>query len=132
MTLVSPTDAITAISDKLIASGALPSGTTLWYPSAPPETVAPFAVISATGSSRKIAEGSSSIVGGSGMVILWAELNEGELESVAQNICDYLSGNSVGLHISEASYDMALEVEDNAPDETAIPVLITFTYGLGA
>ena len=131
MTLTNPTATIQALSDKLTASGALPVGTTLWYPDAPEDTAAPYCVLQATTRRVKVGEGLGAFLTGSGALNLYVSDTIGNVEEVADDICDALTAD-VGLRISDPEQDLATATADGDPADTPRNISITFTIGIGA
>ena len=131
MTLTNPTATIQALSDKLTASGALPTGTTLWYPDAPEDTAAPYGVLQATTRRVKVGEGLGAFLTGSGALNLYVSDTIGNVEELADDICDALTAD-VGLRISDPEQDLATATADGDPADTPRNISITFTIGIGA
>ena len=130
MTLTNPPGVITNIANKLTASGSLPAGWTLWYPSAPEDTAQPFVLIEATATRQKVAEGILGFLTGEGSVTLFVDDSIGNLESVADDICEGLMAD-VGLIINDASYELATDKADGNDDESERTITITFNLGIG-
>ena len=131
MSLTNPTDIITAIDAKLTASGALPSGSTTWYPEAPANTAAPFFVIQATGRRTKVADGVQGFFSGVGIVNCFVSGTIGQVEAVADAICAAIM-TETGLLVTDAEYDLVSDHPEDAVADMPREVTITFQIGIGA
>ena len=144
MSLVNPPAHITAIKDKLDACAGKPAGITYHYPTAAGTTAPPYAVITAENVIReRFAEGSSSFLSGDGSIVLHLSgFTIGQVEALAETLCEQMASNPVGLIINDPQAGLSSEPPIPNQDEngneiandpsSTISIEINFSFGIGA
>ena len=88
-------------------------------------------MLQATTRRVKVGEGIGAFLTGSGALNLYVSDTIGNVEELADDICDALTAD-VGLRISDPEQDLATATADGDPADTPRNISITFTIGIGA
>ena len=137
MTLTNPTALITAVSNSLGSCAVWLAETgTIWYPSAPAGTAAPYAVIQPNGTNYdRIATGSAGIPSGSVDVLFAFDASaktQGQVELFCETIEEQIVSLQTGLFVRSATASLASDPDDEAVagGVSQISIILTIEFGL--